>query len=268
MTQSTPYASYLRSSTLHTLQKCLTPVEGELSFLMVSQVQELYFSLIGQELATTTEHLKNRAVESATAALLRVTGHFKALNASWESLSWMRATDFLPIKDALSKQLGKSSPVQSWKYRTLVYRLGLKTAPLADAVKSMPEQHGELVAVLHSPSVYDEALAVLGERGLPVPTDVLDRDLSLVHDPRPEVERAWGAVYSDTDAYGDLARLADALLATAEGFAEYKHLHLLATRRTFGNRPGFYGKSGVEWLADTMRELPFPELWSVRLGTD
>jgi tryptophan 2,3-dioxygenase len=268
MTPSTPYDSYLRTSTLHTLQECLTSTEGELSFLMVSQIQELYFSLIGHDLAIATTHLQNGAADRATASLRRVAAHFKGLNASWESLSWMGVADFLPIKEALSQRFGKSSSVQSWKYRTLVYRLGIKQALLADAVSTMPEQYDELMHVLRSPSVYDETLGVLHRRGLPVPDDVLNRDVSLVHPPRPEIERVWGTVYSHADTYADLAALGDALLATAEGFAEYKYKHLLATRRTFGNRPGHYGEPGVKWLEATLRDLPFPELWSVRMDTD
>jgi tryptophan 2,3-dioxygenase len=40
----------------------------------------------------------------------------------------------------------------------------------------------------------------------------------------------------------------------------YRHL----VPRTVGDRPGFYGTSGTAWLAPTLDELPYPELWSAR----
>ena len=50
----------------------------------------------------------------------------------------------------------------------------------------------------------------------------------------------------------------------AEGFSTWKHLHLMATRRTFGGRPAYFGTEGIAWLLPTMNEIPFPELWSAR----
>ena len=38
----------------------------------------------------------------------------------------------------------------------------------------------------------------------------------------------------------------------------------MSVRRTVGDRPGFYGTSGTAWLAPTLDELPYPELWSAR----
>ncbi|MNT42631.1 hypothetical protein D3C72_1790610 [compost metagenome] len=38
----------------------------------------------------------------------------------------------------------------------------------------------------------------------------------------------------------------------------------MATRRTFGARPAYFGTEGIAWLLPTMNEIPFPELWSAR----
>jgi tryptophan 2,3-dioxygenase len=38
----------------------------------------------------------------------------------------------------------------------------------------------------------------------------------------------------------------------------------MATRRTFGMRPAYFGTEGVAWLQPTLDEIPFPELWSAR----
>jgi tryptophan 2,3-dioxygenase len=58
------------------------------------------------------------------------------------------------------------------------------------------------------------------------------------------------------------------LLAVAEGLAEYRHLHYLATLRTLGNRTAYYGVSGVEWLKPTLTQIAFPDLWATTLPGD
>lgn len=260
----TPYDSYIRASALHSLQETLTRTEGEMPFLLTCQIQELYYNLIGHELKVASSHLFKDAVADATDALRRVADHFTGLNASWHSLARMTVRDFLPIKEAMTVNLGKSSSLQSWKYRELVYLLGIKDAELAEPIASMTAEYEKLLETLRAPSVYDASLGVLHRSGLAIPGDVIERDTSVRHQPRPEIEVAWGHVYGE-DRYREQRALGDALFAVGDGYATYKHLHLLATRRAFGMRPGYYGKSGSEWLSATVQELPFPELWSLRL---
>ncbi|WP_326835252.1 tryptophan 2,3-dioxygenase family protein [Amycolatopsis rhabdoformis] len=260
----TAYNSYLRTDVLHTLQEPVTDEEGERSFLAVCQVQELYFCLIGTELRFAAQHLRKGETPAAAAALRRAADHFLGLNASWKSLEWMTVGDFLPIKNGLGAAHGKSSSLQSWKYRDLVFLLGIRPHELADPVASMPDQHSALLATLGEPSVYDDVVALLARRGLSIPDAVLRRDPSTQHEPHPDVARAWTTVFYGGDpALADLRFCGEALMRIAEGYAEYKHLHLVATRRTFGHRPGYYGTSGLGWLAETVAEVPFPELWSL-----
>lgn len=260
----TAYNSYLKTDVLHSLQEPVTEHEGELSFLAVCQVQELYFGLIGTELRFAAQHLRAGEVTGATAALRRVGDHFTALNASWASLEWMTVGDFLPIKNGLGSIHGKSSSLQSWKYRELVFLLGLRPHELAEPVSSMPDEHSALLKTLREPSVYDDVLALLSRRGLPIPDSVLRRDPSTQHEPHPAVVRAWTTVFYGGDpATADLRACGEALMKVAEGYAGYKHLHLVATRRSFGHRAGYYGASGLDWLVATAVEVPFAELWSM-----
>ncbi|MFI2378077.1 hypothetical protein ACH5AO_23890 [Streptomyces sp. NPDC018964] len=105
----------------------------------------------------------------------------------------------------------------------------------------MTEEYEKPLEVLRAPSVYDASLNVLHRSGLVIPGDVIEWNTSVRHQPRPEIEVAWGHVYS-RDGYRELRALGDALFAVGDGYATYKHLHLLATRRAFGMRPGYYGK--------------------------
>jgi tryptophan 2,3-dioxygenase len=243
----TAYDEYLHATELHALQHPLSETSGEMSFLVVCQIQELYFGLVRHDLDEVRRHLDDDDPGAATAVLRRVSGHFAGLNASWRSLAWMTPADFQPIKQAMGATYGRSSSLQSWTYRHMVYLLGLKDAALAEPLADADAQHAELLAALAEPSVYDAALGLLARAG------------HAVSDPS-DVERAWGQVQGSP-----LGALADAMFDVAEGFVDYKHHHLVATRRTLGGRAGYYGTSGVEWLRKAVDDVPFPQLWSLRV---
>ncbi|MCE7009624.1 tryptophan 2,3-dioxygenase family protein [Kibdelosporangium philippinense] len=256
----TAYNAYLRADQLHALQQPVTDTDGELSFLAVCQVQELYFGLIAAELRRVIEHLQTDAVPEAITTLRRIAAHFTALNASWKSLEWMTVGDFLPIKDGLSAEHGKSSSLQSWKFREMAFLLDLKSAELAQ----VPGPHGDLHATLHAPCVYTAVLHLLHRRGLPVPQEVLDVASECPRQPHPGVAEVWSTVfYGDDGGLADLRSCGEALMRVAEGYGEYQYLHLTATRRSFGDRPGYYGTSGVGWLEKSSSSLPFPDLWTM-----
>jgi tryptophan 2,3-dioxygenase len=257
---TTAYDRYVRASVLHSLQDTVTGTETELSFLVVCQVQELYFGLIARELDVVRAHLRADDVAAATFALRRAAGHFAALNASWQSLTWMRVEHFLPVKDAMTARFGKSSSLQSWKFRELAYLLGVRSAALAEPVRAMSDQHAELVELLTTPSVYHEALSLLHRHGHPIPAAALTCEPAASHEPLAEVESVWAALLSDRTSHPELSALGVALLAVADGFTGYREQHLQATHSTFGNRPGYYGTPGTEWLAEQAHDVPFPDL--------
>jgi tryptophan 2,3-dioxygenase len=263
----TAYNAYLRTDTLHTLQMPVTQDEGERSFLVVCQIQELYFALISHDINAATVHLREDALTAAAASVHRASLHFTGLNASWRSLSWMLPSDFAAIKVGMTRVHGKSTSLQSWKYREMLFRLGLKDADLAEEVATMPEQYEQLRQVLKAPSVYDEALDLARRRGHPLPQR---RPRPIADDEQPlddDVVAFWTSVLLSADAeHSAFLPLAHALISVAEGLAEYKFLHYLATSRTLGARPAHFGVSGVAWLTPTLTVMPFPELWATRTG--
>jgi tryptophan 2,3-dioxygenase len=58
--------------------------------------------------------------------------------------------------------------------------------------------------------------------------------------------------------------LGETMADIAEEFTTWKYRHLMATRRTIGNRSGYFGTPAVSWLLPTLKEIPFPELFSAR----
>jgi tryptophan 2,3-dioxygenase len=97
-----------------------------------------------------------------------------------------------------------------------------------------------------------------------VPGELLERDLRAPYSPSKKIEQLWRDIYADSSAQVDLQQLGETLADIAGGFSNWKFRHLMATRRTFGARPAYFGTEGVAWLAPTMNEIPFPELWSAR----
>ncbi len=64
-----------------------------------------------------------------------------------------------------------------------------------------PHAWAALKAALDAPSLYDDALSQLAVAGLPVPIEVLNRDVSQPYAPSEAVEEAWLQVYQDTQRW-------------------------------------------------------------------
>ncbi|MCX4538232.1 tryptophan 2,3-dioxygenase family protein [Streptomyces sp. NBC_01669] len=265
----TAYNEYLKTDVLHALQVQVTEDEGERSFLVVCQVQELYFALITHDIDAAAGHLRANRAFDATAALRRAASHFAGLNASWTSLSWMLPADFQAIKQGMTSVHGRSSSLQSWKYRQLLFRLGLKDADLAEEVRGMPEQYAELQEAYQAPSVYEDALAMARRRGHDLPEKKAAPDGNAEDGLDPAVVTFWTTIFlSGKPEHADLFNLAHSFIAVAEGLAEYRNLHYLTTSRTLGARPAYFGTSGTAWLLPTLQQMPFPELWATRTGEE
>ena len=49
-----------------------------------------------------------------------------------------------------------------------------------------------------------------------------------------------------------------------EGFQEWRYRHVKMVERTIGSKPGTGGSSGAEYLATTLNQPLFPDLWAIR----
>ncbi|NDL58277.1 tryptophan 2,3-dioxygenase [Phytoactinopolyspora mesophila] len=259
-TGEVPYDAYVHASTLHSLQQTLSDEPGEMSFLMISQVMELYFKLICFELLETRRLLRDDDAWRAIQPLHRAALHLTGLTASWQSLRWMTPTDFNRFRDLL----GEGSGFQSAMYRHLEFLLGLKTASLVRPFKRQPEVHEELIETLEQPSVWDDTTALLARNGYAIPDEVLERDVTVEHEPHPAVEDAWVEIYRNDTPDNHLRLLGEALTEVAEQFNEWRHQHLRAVHRSMGAKAGSGGSDGIKWLERSLARVVFPELWSAR----
>ncbi|CAG2139060.1 Tryptophan 2,3-dioxygenase [Cupriavidus campinensis] len=260
----TPYSAWMRTDVLHSLQHPVSDHPGEHAWITSVQVSELYWMLIIKELRIAQAQLRANDLAQAIKTLQRVVAHHEPLNATWRSLAWMTPTDLLAILSRAVATFGKDTALQGWTYRQMVYLLGIKQGEHLQHFEPQPARWDQLNTTLHQPSVYDDVLGYLDRHGFPVPAAVFQRDFSQPYTPSKDVEKAWRDVYADPHQHLELQHLGETLADVAEGFSAWKHLHLMATRRTFGARPAYFGSEGVAWLVPTMAEIPFPELWSAR----
>jgi tryptophan 2,3-dioxygenase len=258
-TERVPYDEYVHATTLHSLQRTLSGDPGEMSFLMVSQIMELYFKLIRHELIQAQGFLRADDVWATLTPLRRAALHLEGLNAAWQGLRWMTPGDFNRFRDLL----GEGSGFQSAMYRQVEFRLGLKTASLIRPFRGTSE-FADLEAALAGPSLWDDVIALLARRGHPIPESLLERDLTVEHESDPAVAKAWVDVYRDSGPGNHLRMLGEALSEVAEQFGDWRYRHLKVVQRTMGAKAGTGGSAGVAWLQRSMARTVFPELWTSR----
>jgi tryptophan 2,3-dioxygenase len=257
--QRVPYDSYVHASTLHTLQRTLSGDPGEMSFLVVSQIMELYFKLIRHELIQARDHVRADQPWPALAPLRRAALHLEGLNAAWQTLRWMTPGDFNRFRDLL----GEGSGFQSAMYRQVEFLLGLRNPALIRPFRGAPAFE-ELTAALHEPSLWDEVIALLGRTGHDIDPALLSRDMSQEHEADPTVAEAWVHIYRNDGPDNHLRMLGEALTEVADRFGDWRYLHLKAVQRTMGAKAGTGGSNGLAWLQRSMGRTVFPELWTAR----
>ncbi|UNO44250.1 tryptophan 2,3-dioxygenase [Streptomyces sp. MST-110588] len=257
---STPYIDYQSIDVLLSLQHPRSQAPSEPTFYILGQVKELLFKLVYEEMVRIRGLLEQDRVPDAVWALRRSRRVLELLVGCWDVLGTLAPTEFNAFRD----HLGKASGFQSYMYRMVEYVLGNKVAELARPHRNVPHVNDAVQEALHSPSVYDAALALLARRGADIPREHLQRDFSLPYEPSAHVERAWAEVYRAGDPTDPAFLLAEALMDVAEAACRWRAVHLLTVERVIGFKPGTGGTHGVAWLRRISEHRFFPELWAAR----
>jgi tryptophan 2,3-dioxygenase len=257
---ATPYERYVGVRQLQGLVRPVTDHPAEPAFLVVTQVMELWFTLLRREWEYAQLRLRDDDLDGALAAIRRSVHHLRSLDASWQSLLWLTPAEFSGFRD----QLGEASGFQSYEYRHVEFLLGLKAESVLRPHKGLPAVHADLERALAANSLEDDVLAYLARRGLPVPPEVLERDRSVTHEPHPAVTALWAEIYRDPRPGNELFVLGEALTDVAEVFGTWRQQHVTAVRRSMGARPGTGGSAGLAWLERSAARVVFPDLWAAR----
>jgi tryptophan 2,3-dioxygenase len=258
--QDISYGSYLQLDTLLNCQKPLSDKHDEMLFIVIHQASELWMKACLHEIGAAMENVAAGNLGAVQKMLSRVARIQTNLQQSWEILSTMTPADYAAFRD----DLGQSSGFQSFQYREIEYRLGNKSARMAEAHKGVPARYARLQQVLDSPSFYDLCLQLLARRGFAIPEDRLSRDWRQPYEASEAVEDAWLQIYRDTETYWDLYELAEKLVDLEHHFHAWRFAHMKTVERIIGYKKGTGGTGGVSYLVKALDLRFFPELWTVR----
>ena len=254
------YSRYLALDDLLAAQHPLSAEHDEMLFVVIHQTKELWLKQMLHEVALAQRLVRAGDLTPAYKSLARVSRIQSVMTQSWDILATMTPADYLRFRD----RLGTSSGFQSDQFRRFEAALGLKDDSFLRFHEERPHAHAALKAAIESPSLYDDALAQLARAGLPVPPEVLNRDVRLPYEPSEAVEAAWLEVYRDTRRWWELYQLAEKLMDLDDALLTWRHKHVVTVERIIGRRRGTGGTEGVGYLIRTLERRCFPELWSLR----
>jgi len=254
------YGDYLAIDQILGAQHLLTGAHDEMLFIIQHQTSELWMRLAIHELDAARRAIAAGRVREAFKMLSRIARIFEQLNSAWDVLRTMTPSDYTTFRDAL----GQSSGFQSWQYRLIEYAVGNRNAAMLRPHAHRPDIIARLEAELARPSLYDEALRHLARAGLPVPPDVLARDLTGPWAANDAVREVWATVYRDPQTHWESYELAEKLVDFEDYFRRWRFNHVTTVERVIGFKRGTGGTSGVLYLRRMLEIELFPELWSLR----
>lgn len=233
------YPTYLELETLLSLQKPQSTPEhpDELLFIVVHQASELWFKVLLHEFDTLIARLGEGDAQGSLTSMQRINTLVELVSTELSALDTLPPQRFMQFRG----YLGRSSGSQSAQFRAIEATSGLRDAHFMAAIK----EHGELPPIvaraIERPTLQTLFLALLDKHGV-----------------------ALEAVYTDSQ-HGLLHMLAESLLAYEQGFARWRFLHVQLVERIIGpDTGGTGGTLGAKYLAKTVTQRFFPELWAVR----
>jgi tryptophan 2,3-dioxygenase len=260
LSKSLSYGQYLQLDKVLDAQAPRSGEHDELLFIIIHQSSELWMKLCLHELRGAIAQIRADDLEPAFKMLSRVGRIQTQMIQAWEILATMTPFDYSRFRESL----GTSSGFQSHQYRQIEFLLGAKNARTLDVHRSDPAILAELETALATPSIYDEALALLVRRGFAIPADYLDRDWTQPYEANEAVEAAWTAVYRDVDQWWDLYELGEKLVDIEYRLQQWRFAHMKTVERIIGFKRGTGGSAGVAYLVKALERPFFPELLSLR----
>ena len=233
------YGSYLALDRLLTLQhpRSVPEHSDELLFIVVHQASELWFKEILHELDALIDVLSRGEVEFALFRMGRINALMRIVSAQLSALETLPPQHFAEFR----RYLGSSSGSQSVQFRAIEAASGLREPHFMH----MLAEHGEIPPLvqraLSRPTLQELYLAVLRSRGVELET--------LYVGERPTT----------------LFFLGEALLEYEQQFGLWRFNHVQLVERVLGPLTGGTGGTlGAKYLARTIDQKFFPELWAVR----
>ena len=233
------YGSYLALDELLALQHPRSsPVHpDELLFIVVHQSSELWFKVILQEIDALVAALGAGETMYAVLAVRRLNVLTRIVSGQLSALDTLPPQHFAQFRG----YLGSSSGSQSFQFRAIEAASGLRDPHFMKVL----EEHGELPesvrAALARPTLQQLFADLLAREGVSL------EELYTGPAPTP------------------LFLLAEGLLEYEQQFAQWRFLHVQLVERIIGPGTGGTGGTlGARYLARTVSQRFFPDLWAVR----
>ncbi|UPL13554.1 tryptophan 2,3-dioxygenase [Microbacterium galbinum] len=256
------YGSYLGLDQLLTAQRPVSTPEhhDEMLFIIQHQTTELWLKQLLHELSSARELLARDDLREALKRIARVKRIQDVMTQQWAVLATLTPTEYAQFRGAL----GNSSGFQSVQYRAVEFALGNKNEKMLGVFRDHPANLALLTAEWEKPTLYDEFLRFAARRGLPIPAEILDRDVREPYRMTPELVPAIREIYQDPSRYWDLYEACEDLVDLEDNFQFWRFRHLKTVARTIGMKVGTGGSSGVGFLQRALDLTFFPELYAVR----
>lgn len=219
----------------------------EMLFIVIHQVYELWFKQLLHELDAAMRSMDRDD-------LLRVAKHFRRIHAiqrlleqQVDVLETMSPQEFNQFRD----NLNPASGFQSIQFREIEFACGLRNSDVLKHLELDDAARARLERRSNEPSLYDHVKELLRRRGFAV-------------DSSEAVIEAFRQIYVDEKGYCDLHLLLEDLIEFDERLLLWRGRHIRMVERMIGRKMGTGGSAGVDYLARTLDNRIFPELWSVR----
>ena len=251
------YTSYLAVDDLLKLQKPLSdgPEHDEMLFIIIHQTYELWFKQLIHEFQQAQRALESGDTHYALSILGRIRTIMKVCVAQVDILETMTPLQF----NAFRGYLSSSSGFQSAQFRKVEAILGRRDSRMAGHLP--PDIQAEIKEITSGNSIWDSFLDYLTKRGYLLPADVVGRNKEVAYESNAAVQDVLLTVHQ-TDP--ESAMVSERLVDIDEGIQEWRYRHVKMVERTIGHKMGTGGSSGVEYLASTLFNPVFKDLWEIR----
>ncbi len=256
---SLTYSSYLKLDELLSLQQPRSePAEhDETLFIIIHQVYELWFKQLLHEFDRICRELSSGELWGALASFKRCRMVMKTMVAQLDILETMTPMSFLSFRDRLAAASGFQSP----QFRALEFLLGFKRPEMLKHHASNPAAIKMLTRRLNEPSVVDRFYEFLAHRGVEIPVELINKDVTA---PTMASEQIQDSLLTFYRGDPETIALLELMTDFDEGLQEWRYRHVKMVERTIGTKSGTGGSPGVEFLKQSLFNPVFPDLWAIR----